>query len=384
VNVGKIDLTSILTKGKEAKMQAIRRKQDEDEKKPNPKGGRIKQSEIPKYQLDECIKLAQSLFDEFNGEAAPHQLAIAFGISPTSSAWQYITGACVAYGLTEGAYNAAVIRLTDLGRRIVATTVEGDDVTAKVEAALRPTIIRQFYQKYDKGKFPSDKIAQNVLLSMGVPKDRLKDVYDIISNAGEVAGIIHRTKTGLYVAISTPSSGKHEATKTTESGAEAEGSPDQVTGYEKEAESVSPIPKLVNNRVFISHGKNKAVVEQLKELLTFGKFMPVVAVEHETPSKPVSDKVMEDMRSCFAGVIHVESEEEVLDREGKTLHKINENVLIEIGAAMALYGNNFVLLVQKGIHLPSNLQGLYRCDYEGEKLDYPATMKLLKAFNEFK
>jgi hypothetical protein len=257
-------------------------------------------------------------------------------------------------------------------------------VTAKVEAALRPTIIRQFYQKYDKGKFPSDKIAQNVLLSMGVPKDRLKDVYDIISNAGEVAGIIHRTKTGLYVAISTPSSGKHEATKTTESGAEAEGSPDQVTGYEKEAESVSPIPKLVNNRVFISHGKNKAVVEQLKELLTFGKFMPVVAVEHETPSKPVSDKVMEDMRSCFAGVIHVESEEEVLDREGKTLHKINENVLIEIGAAMALYGNNFVLLVQKGIHLPSNLQGLYRCDYEGEKLDYPATMKLLKAFNEFK
>jgi hypothetical protein len=51
---------------------------------------------------------------------------------------------------------------------------------------------------------------------------------------------------------------------------------------------------------------------------------------------------------------------------------------------MALYGGNFILLVQKGVHLPSNLQGLYRCEYEGETLDYDATMKLLKAFNQFR
>lgn len=90
------------------------------------------------------------------------------------------------------------------------------------------------------------------------------------------------------------------------------------------------------------------------------------------------------MRSCFAGIIHVSGEEELLDKDGKVHHKINENVLIEIGASMALFGTNFILLVQKGIHLPSNLQGLYVCYYEGEKLDYDATMKLLKAFSEFK
>jgi predicted nucleotide-binding protein len=124
-------------------------------------------------------------------------------------------------------------------------------------------------------------------------------------------------------------------------------------------------------------------VAQLKEILTFGKFMPIVAVEHETVSKPVPEKVMEDMRSCFAAVIHVDWEEELLDATGAKSKKINDNVLIEIGAAMALYSKNFVLLVKKGITLPSNLQGLYRCDYEGDKLDYEATMKLLKAFNEF-
>lgn len=89
------------------------------------------------------------------------------------------------------------------------------------------------------------------------------------------------------------------------------------------------------------------------------------------------------MRSCFAGIIHIEGEEELRDQEGNVWHKLNENVLIEIGAALALYGRNVILLIQKGVSLPSNLQGLYCCYYEGEKLDYEATMKLLKAFNEF-
>ncbi|MBD5084001.1 MAG: nucleotide-binding protein [Clostridiales bacterium] len=59
-------------------------------------------------------------------------------------------------------------------------------------------------------------------------------------------------------------------------------------------------------------------------------------------------------------------------------------MLIEIGAAIALYGNRIILLCHKGISLSSNLQGLYRCEYDGDKLDYEATMKLLKTFNSFK
>jgi predicted nucleotide-binding protein len=59
-------------------------------------------------------------------------------------------------------------------------------------------------------------------------------------------------------------------------------------------------------------------------------------------------------------------------------------VLIEIGAAMMRYGRNFILLVEEGTQLPSNLQGLYEVRYKGDELDYPSTMKLLKAFNEFK
>ena len=73
----------------------------------------------------------------------------------------------------------------------------------------------------------------------------------------------------------------------------------------------------------------------------------------------------------------------MIDPEGKEHQILNQNVLIEIGVTQALYGKNIILLVEKGAQLPSNLQGLYKCEYEGQKLDYEATMKLLKTFNEF-
>ena len=137
------------------------------------------------------------------------------------------------------------------------------------------------------------------------------------------------------------------------------------------------------NRVFITHGRNRKILDQVKELVAYGKFEAVVAMEHETAAKPVPKKVMDDMRTCKAAVIHVSAEDVLYDKEGNEVPQINDNVLIEIGAAMALYGEKFVLLVEEGVSLPSNLQGLYECRYEGDELNMPATMKLLKAFSEF-
>lgn len=342
----------------------------------------ISQAKIPKIALSEAIRLAQGLYDDFAGKpTAPHQLAIAVDISPTSSNWPDLCGASIGYGLTSGGYNAQTISLTDLGRRVVAPTMEGDDLKAKVEAALRPEISNQFFNQYNHAKFPQDRIARNVIAQMGIPQDRIDNVFQILKRDGEFVGIIHQTKTGPFVAIDTPvvPTESRDVSVTEEER--------EIRDLEGETSQEIPskvIPPHRNQQVFITHGKNKEIVSQLKDLLTFGKFIPVVAEEHETPSKPVPDKVLEEMRSCFAGIIHVESEDELLDKAGSTHHKINENVLIEIGAAMALYSRNFILLVQKGIHLPSNLQGLYICYYEGAKLDYEATMKLLKAFNEFK
>ncbi len=152
----------------------------------------------------------------------------------------------------------------------------------------------------------------------------------------------------------------------------------------EEAEPIQTSDSAVRgNRVFITHGKNHKILNQVKEIVTYGKFDPVVAMEHETAAKPVPEKVMSEMRDCRAAVIHVGADHVLYDKDGKEVPQINDNVLIEIGAAMALYGQNFILLVEEGLSLPSNLQGLYECRYEGDELNTSATMKLLKAFNEF-
>jgi hypothetical protein len=120
----------------------------------SPKRSYVSQSKIPRLTLSEAIRLAQGLYDDFAGKStAPHQLAVAVDISPTSSNWEDLCGSSIAYGLTTGGSNAQTISLTALGRRIVAPTIEGDDVAAKVEASLKPEIPGKFFQKYDRSKY---------------------------------------------------------------------------------------------------------------------------------------------------------------------------------------------------------------------------------------
>jgi predicted nucleotide-binding protein len=110
----------------------------------------------------------------------------------------------------------------------------------------------------------------------------------------------------------------------------------------------------------------------------------VISVERQSVSKPVPEKVMDDMRRAGAAIIHVDAERTVTDKEGNEHVMINPNVLIEIGAAMAFYGRRFILLVRDGVKLPSNLQGLYEVRYSGENLDAGSTIKLLEAIKDIK
>lgn len=360
---------------------------------------RMSQSDIPSETLEDAIKVAHAIWDNYAGKATPPvQVALAMGISPTSTNWRYLSGASAAYGLTNGAYASKEILLTDnIGRKIVAPTVDGDEKLAIIQAVLTPTFFNKFYTNYNNAKFPKDNIAQNVLIEWGVPKDKAPQVLDLIKANGEFAGIIVNTKTGPFVLLdsnkNSNNNGQGSASMVNDESTDNKNEPDDIPDELLQKLNISKETPKVNTdknvppekpKVFITHGKNKTMVEHLKELLVYGQFEPIVSVEHETTAIPVPDKVFSDMNKCQAGIIHIEGEETLFDKDGKIHSTINGNVLIEIGAAMALYGKKVILLCQKGITLPSNLQGLYRCEYEGGQLDYSATMKLLKTFNEFR
>lgn len=345
----------------------------------------FKQADFPQMTLQQAQKIASSIVDNFAGkDASPPDIALAIGVSPTSSQWPQLAGSSVAYGLTEGGVNANKIKLTNLGRKLVAPEEEGEDVAARREAIMKPRILKEFFERYRMAKFPGDAIANNVIRTMGLPADRAQSALDIVKSNGKYAGIIRDTPTGLFVSLDSPGVPAPTATQALPEHEDASTNGEEPLAAATPTSQAASTFDAKSNRVFISHGKQKGIVNQIKELLVYGKFDPVVSVERESTAISVPEKVFEDMRACGAGVIHVGAEGKYHDKDGNEHPKINDNVLIEIGAAMALYGKKVILLVERGVTLPSNLQGLYRCEFEGDKLDYESTMKLLKTFNQFR
>jgi hypothetical protein len=81
----------------------------------------FKQSEFPLVSLQQAQKIAAAIVDNFASEGgSPPDVALAIGISPTSSAWPSLAGASIAYGLTAGGVNANAMTITDLGKKLVA------------------------------------------------------------------------------------------------------------------------------------------------------------------------------------------------------------------------------------------------------------------------
>lgn len=357
----------------------------------------MSQEDIPAYELDEALLVPKAILQQYGGHpSTPLDVAAAMDLTPTSGKFRMLCGAAIAYGLTSGGYNAAQISVTDLAKQIIEPQEEDADLAGKREAIMKPRILREFLSKYSGSPLPREDIALNVLKGMNVPGDRTKQVWEMTLKSAESVGFLQTIKERRYVNLGGV---KPPVSPTVTAAEESAGDPSpeaQIKAMVKTVQEPEPAavaqesrrPSAQNEarmrRVFITHGKNTSFIEPIKELLGFGELIPVVSIQKESVAQPVPDKVMNDMRGCGAAIIHVDGEMKLLDAEAKEHTVINSNVLIEIGAAMALYGRRFILLVREGVKLPSNLQGLYEVRYQGEALDGAVTIRLLKAINEMK
>jgi Predicted nucleotide-binding protein containing TIR-like domain len=137
-------------------------------------------------------------------------------------------------------------------------------------------------------------------------------------------------------------------------------------------------PVQRSQRVFITRTYGGKVLEHVNELAASGRFVPVVARERGAADGPLLYDLVEQMRGCDTAIIHVTAGIAPLNAERQP--QISGDVLIEIGAAMALYGREFVLLVEGAVELPPYLRGLRECRYGGDAPNMAAMMRLLRAF----
>ncbi len=357
----------------------------------------LKQSDVPSASLEEALRMPEAILDHYAGKATtPLQVAKALNVDPKGSQIRVLSGAAMAFGLIEGGAQATNISVTDLARRILRPKEENDDLAAKREAVLKPRVFGDFLRQYDGNAFPRREIALNVLEEMGVPREKTEEVLERIDASARSVGFIAEIRGKNYVTLQ----GAATSITADVSSSEISPEPEQEKLTAPEIKRLTIPPPIVQpkgaaltaaiaddqrrRRVFITHGKNRDLVEPIKKLLEYGELEPVVSVEKSSVSKPVPEKVLDDMRGCGAAIIHVEVEQMIVDREGNEHVLLNPNVLIEIGAAMAFYGRRFILLVREGVKLPSNLQGLFEVRYGGDTLDATATIKLLEAIKDIK
>lgn len=337
-------------------MSAIK---NEDEKR--------KARTFPKHALKGALRVAEAIRNKNAGKPFKNVfLAQALDMSPTSTNFRDITSSAFKYGLTIGTWNAEAIGLTPLGKALTRPLSPEEEVKNLQESVMKIPLFKTIYEYYKDSKFPiNDAYFKNVLeREFSVSPEYINECIDILLENGKCASILTETKSGLFVVFSeTPLQQAVEPT------------PDQSNQGLQEKPAVPEIippptasTKLVNNQIFIIHGKNTAPVEDLKSILTEFKVPFKIAVEEPNIGRPISKKVSELMHSCTSAIVILTADEEYTDSQGNKICRPSDNAIYELGAASVLYGDSIVILKEEGVKLESDFSDLGHITFKKDEL----------------
>jgi len=364
------------------------RTMSEKEKKPRKRTS----LKYPKFSLLKSLEIAQSIIDNNAGEPYNRlSLAKSLGKSPGSSKFRMQIIASGKFGLTQGGYNAPKISKTPLADSILRPKSEEERKNGFKEALFNISFYKTIFEKYNNNKIPKKQLFKNTLQrDFDIPQDDTEQCYKlIIENAKdlnilqEISGSlwINLDKFGYKESIEEDISGsmEEEISEATDEIIESTKIEDKKI---KKIISKAELGKDLKPKVFIAHSKNKKILEQIKQILEFGQFEPIIAEEVETSAIPIPEKIFGLMRECNCAIINISADEQ--EKLSNNTYKINDNVLIEIGASFLMYNQKVILLVDKRMKLPSNLQGLNKCEYAGNELTWDTGIKLQKVLKDFR
>ena len=227
---------------------------------------------------------------------------------------------------------------------------------------------------------PTDVFKNMLMRNHHLDKPDAETCYEILTQNISELGISEDIQGKVYLRLdklgalpTTPESMSDEQKGVPEAG-------------KKEGLEEKTTPSIIGEKipwVFISHSKNKKILDQIKQMLSFGNFKYEIAEERETLAIPLSDKVFGLMQKCNCAIINISADEE--KKQGET-YGINENVLIEIGGAFLHYKKRVILVIDNKLKdiLPSILHGVAAIFYEGDELSWNDGMRLQKALTEFR
>ena len=338
-------------------------------------------TKYPKFSLLKSLEIGKAIVDD-NASQPYNRLSLAesLGLSPGSSKFRMLLTASSKFGLTIGSYNAPKISLTPLAESILKPKSEEEKENGLKKALFNINFYKKIFNMYNNNRIPQKQLFENTLQrDFGIPQDNTEKCYNLIMENAKDLKILQKISGNLYINLSLFESQETAEEEITESiKKEIVEAAEENIEYAKRAE----LKKELKPKAFIAHSKNKKILKQITDVLEFGQFKYVIAEEVETAAIPIPDKIFGLMRECNCAIINISADEQEKLSDGS--YKINENVLIEIGASFLMYDRKVILLVDKRIKLPSNLQGLYKCEYEGDELTWDTGVKLQKALQDFR
>jgi len=314
--------------------------------------------------------IAQALVDQFGGKpTAPVSIALAINWTPTGGAWRSLAGASAAYGLTEGGYNATEIKLTSLGAAIFKPVDEDSAPAARLKAALEPTAIKEFADRYNKNKYPAKNIAINVLETFGVPRDRGEAAFELITENFKYLNALRASKTGPFLMLE-QAAAPSRVVRSAGATLDELDSPDEHEEAEPTPLPAPPAPTPpAKKKFFVAHGHDHQALEQLERVLRELNIAYVVAKDEANAGRPISEKVGQLMNECGGALFVFSGDEEVVTDGGVTEKRPRMNVVFELGAASLLYGRNIVIFKEDGVVFPTDFRDLGHITYNKGQLD---------------
>lgn len=346
----------------------------------------------PKFSLLKSLVIAESIMD--NNAGKPYDrlsLAESLSQSPGSSKFRTQIISSGKFGLTKGGYNAPKISLTPLAVSILKPKSEEEKENGLKKALFNVGFYKEIFNKYNNYKIPKKQLFKNILQrEFDIPQDATEQCYKLMIENAKDLGILKELSGSLYINLSSFESQEATVDDITEAIKEEIGDDEEeIIEFAvrekpviKKVISEVKVKKISKPKVFIAYSKNKKILDQIKEILEIGQFEPVIAEKVETAAIPIPEKIFGLMRKCECAIINISADEQEKISDGS--YKINQNVLIEIGASFLRYDKKVILLVDKRIELPSNLQGLNRCEYEGNELSWNTGIKLTKTLQSFR
>ena len=122
-------------------------------------------------------------------------------------------------------------------------------------------------------------------------------------------------------------------------------------------------------KAFIAHGGKSGVLNKLREFVEALGIKPIIVELSPTKGMSVDDKVNKYIKDADCGII-LATKGGIIDTKGKeTKQHPRLNVTDELERLRAAFPNKTILLLEKGVDLPSNISGLTHEPFVGQSMD---------------